>query len=348
MDRGCRHGVAVREREEREGRREGRHPSAHTWRMVAVFSRMGGVARRGTWHVARKGDEGKEGRSRRRIHGDACEKERGSTRTDPIREERHRNTSFSPSKANPNAASGPAANGEGGLSYAPRSTRRQWWIGTMATTLGWTSHVFQPFQRGAMAAPPPPAPGRVRYLGLATSSSSYGGYGGNENSEDRYKYYYDVPEDWDQATVNKIEKATNGTDSKWTSKKRGGGNEKIYLVTFPGYSTLKAQRGEIMNDLAISDYDLQDILSGAEDVKIHERQVEGITYVDYDIYSYKTNVLASVAADGGRLYAWFCWIPTSKWEQDEKMARELRDSFGVIQRGTEAEIKANLEFYKRS
>ena len=188
----------------------------------------------------------------------------------------------------------------------------------------------------------------MRYLGLATSSSSYGGYGGNENSEDRYKYYYDVPEEWDQAIVNKIEKATNGTDSKFVSKKRGGGGEKIQLLTFPGYASLKPQRGEIMNDLAISDYDLQDILSGAEDIQIRERQVEGVTYVDYDIYSYKTNVLASVAADGGRLYAWFCWIPTGKWEQDEKMARELRESFGVIQRGTEAEIKANLEFYKRS
>lgn len=147
-------------------------------------------------------------------------------------------------------------------------------------------------------------------------------------------------------TVNKIEKATNGTDSKWSSKRSRG--EKIYLVTFPGYAKLKPQREDIMNDLAISDYDLQDILSGADDFRVQERTVEGITYVDYDILSYKTNVLASVAADGGRLYAWFCWIPSGKWDQDESLARELRESFGVIRRGTEDEAKATIEYYKRS
>lgn len=235
--------------------------------------------------------------------------------------------------------------------WTAKTTRRTMGVATWTWFVvdGWTSWIQDERTKRAWAIPTTPPPnGRVRYLGLATSSSSYGGYGGNENSEDRYKYYYDVPEEWDQAIVNKIEKATNGTDSKFVSKKRGGGGEKIQLLTFPGYASLKPQRAEIMNDLAISDYDLQDILSGAEDIQIRERQVEGVTYVDYDIYSYKTNVLASVAADGGRLYAWFCWIPTGKWEQDEKMARELRESFGVIQRGTEAEIKANLEFYKRS
>ena len=33
--------------------------------------------------------------------------------------------------------------------------------------------------------------GYLRFFGEATTSSSYGGYGGNENNFDKYKYYYD-------------------------------------------------------------------------------------------------------------------------------------------------------------
>jgi len=38
--------------------------------------------------------------------------------------------------------------------------------------------------------------GYLRFFGEATTSSSYGGYGGNENNFDKYKYYYDIPNGW--------------------------------------------------------------------------------------------------------------------------------------------------------
>lgn len=59
-----------------------------------------------------------------------------------------------------------------------------WWTGAVS----WCA-----WERSEAAADVGGRADRTRYFGLATSSSSYGGYGGNENSEDRYKYYYDVP-----------------------------------------------------------------------------------------------------------------------------------------------------------
>ena len=79
--------------------------------------------------------------------------------------------------------------------------------------------------------------GYLRLYGEATTSSSYGGYGGNENNFDKFKYYYDIPVGWTQDTVNKVEKSTNGTDTRWSNPKLN--SEKVYCVTLTGYNRLK-------------------------------------------------------------------------------------------------------------
>ena len=133
----------------------------------------------------------------------------------------------------------------------------------------------------AIVNPQPIDEGWLRFYGEATSSSSYGGYGGNENNFDKFKYYYDVPQGWEQDTVNKVEKSTNGTDNRWKSKKNK--DAKVYSITLAGYGKLKEDREAIISDLALSDYNLQDAIIGADSFVTKDRDVDGQTYVDYDL-----------------------------------------------------------------
>ena len=52
------------------------------------------------------------------------------------------------------------------------------------------------------------------------------------------------------------DKSTNGTDARFLSD-AGKAGPKVYLTTFGGYPILKPDRKSIINDLALSDYDLQ-------------------------------------------------------------------------------------------
>jgi hypothetical protein len=59
-------------------------------------------------------------------------------------------------------------------------------------------------------------------VGQATSASSYGGYGGNEQDQDveSYKYWFDVPGDWKAEIVTKQEKGYQGIDARFSQPDR--------------------------------------------------------------------------------------------------------------------------------
>jgi hypothetical protein len=187
--------------------------------------------------------------------------------------------------------------------------------------------------------------GYLRLYGEATTSSSYGGYGGNENNFDKFKYYYDIPVGWTQDTVNKVEKSTNGTDTRWSNPKLN--SEKVYCVTLTGYNRLKDDRSGLLSDLALSDYNLQDAIIGADSVEISEREAFGQTYIDFDLYGYFGAIFACVTVYGGRLYALFSVVPESVLEKDKEQGKRLRNSFGTIPKDEE-QTQYDLEFYKRS
>ena len=187
--------------------------------------------------------------------------------------------------------------------------------------------------------------GYRRLYGEATSSSSYGGYGGNENNFEKFKYYYDLPNGWTADTINKTEKSTNGTDTKWSNPKLPA--EKVYCVSLTGYNKLKEDRQELLGDLALSDYNLQDAIVGADTFQVSEREAYGLTYVDFDLTGYFGAIFACVTVYGGRLYALFSVVPESVLEKDEAQGRRLRESFGVISKDDD-QTQYDLEFYKRS
>jgi len=82
--------------------------------------------------------------------------------------------------------------------------------------------------------------GFKRFYGEATSSSSYGGYGGSDNNFDKFKYYFEIPSNYEKDTVNKTEKSTNGTDARWVNPKDKKSGEGV-LHNVAGVH--KAERG---------------------------------------------------------------------------------------------------------
>jgi len=149
----------------------------------------------------------------------------------------------------------------------------------------------------------------------------------------------------DRGHLNKTEKSTNGTDSRWSNPKSRG--EKVYCTTLTGYNRLKEDRQDILSDLALSDYNLQDAIVGADSIEVADRDVNGQTYVDYDLYGFFGAIYVSITVYGGRLYAVFSAVPDTLVETDKEQAKRLRNSFGVIPKDDE-QTKYDLEFYKRS
>ena len=194
--------------------------------------------------------------------------------------------------------------------------------------------------------PQPLEAGWMRFYGEATSSSSYGGYGGNENNFDKFKYYFDVPDNFERDTVNKVEKSTNGTDARWKSK--ANKSEVVYCVTLAGYKSLKEDREGILSDLALSDYNLQDAIVGADSLTVSERDENGQTYVDYVLVGFFGTIYVSITVYASRLYSVFAVIPEGSSAEEIEKGKRMTGAFRTINNRDEAGAAADLEFYARS
>ena len=69
------------------------------------------------------------------------------------------------------------------------------------------------------------------------------------------QYNFEVPSNWTAQTIGKIEKATQGVDSRWVSP--GDKQILVQVLTLAGYSQLNNDREQIIDNLAVADYELQ-------------------------------------------------------------------------------------------
>ncbi|XP_010413126.1 PREDICTED: thylakoid lumenal 19 kDa protein, chloroplastic [Camelina sativa] len=166
------------------------------------------------------------------------------------------------------------------------------------------------------------------YYGTAASAANYGGYGGNSDRKASAEYVYDVPEGWKERLVSKVEKGTNGTDSEFYNPKKR--TEKEYLTFLAGFRQL-APRDVILNNLALSDVDLQDLIAGADKVVSEERKDEtGQVYYLYEIDGVGKHSLITVTCAKNKLYAHFVNAPAPEWNRDHDTLTHLRDSFKTV------------------
>ncbi|XP_044492856.1 thylakoid lumenal 19 kDa protein, chloroplastic [Mangifera indica] len=166
------------------------------------------------------------------------------------------------------------------------------------------------------------------YYGTAASAANYGGYGGNSDKKASAEYVYDVPDGWKERLVSKVEKGTNGTDSEFYNPKKR--TEKEYLTFLAGFPQL-APMDVVLNNLALSDVDLQDLIASAEKVDSLEKKDEnGQLYYVYEIDGVSTHSLITVTCAKNKLYAHFVNAPTPEWNRDQDALRHLHESFKTV------------------
>ncbi|KAM7509001.1 hypothetical protein LguiA_019454 [Lonicera macranthoides] len=166
------------------------------------------------------------------------------------------------------------------------------------------------------------------YYGTAASAANYGGYGGNSNKKDSAEYIYDVPDGWKERLVSKVEKGTNGTDSEFYNPKKK--SEKEYLTYLAGFRQL-APKDSVLNNLALSDVDLQDLIASADSVNgVEKKDENGQVYYVYEIDGVAKHSLISVTCAKNKLYAHFVNAPTPEWNRDEQILRHVHESFKTI------------------
>ncbi|KAL3726434.1 hypothetical protein ACJRO7_031346 [Eucalyptus globulus] len=173
----------------------------------------------------------------------------------------------------------------------------------------------------------PPATYRV-YYGTAASAANYGGYGGNASKQDTAEYVYDVPEGWKERLVSKVEKGTNGTDSEFCNPKKR--TEKEYLTFLAGFRQL-APKDAVLNNLALSDVELQDLIASADNISSVEKKDEkGQLYYVYEIDGVGAHSLISVTCANNKLYAHFVNAPAPEWNRDQETLRHIHESFKTV------------------
>ncbi|KAL2536763.1 Thylakoid lumenal 19 kDa protein [Forsythia ovata] len=166
------------------------------------------------------------------------------------------------------------------------------------------------------------------YYGTAASAANYGGYGGNSDKKASAEYIYDVPDGWKERLVSKVQKGTNGTDSEFYNPKKKA--EKEYLTFLLGFRQL-APKDSVLNNLALSDVDLQDLIATAENVKSEEMKDEkGQVYYVYEIDGVGAHSLISVTCANNKLYAHFVNAPTPEWNRDQDTLRHIHESFKTV------------------
>ncbi|GER32376.1 thylakoid lumenal 19 kDa protein [Striga asiatica] len=197
---------------------------------------------------------------------------------------------------------------------------------TLATTLAAAA-----LATTILTAPTPPstaADAYKLYYGTAASAANYGGYGGNSDKKASAEYTYDVPEGWKEKLVSKIQKGTNGTDSEFYNPRKK--SEKEYLTFLEGFPRL-APKEAILNNLALSDVDLQDLIASADKVDSEEmKDDKGQLYYLYEIDGTVAHSLISVTCAKNKLYAHFVNAPTPEWNRDQEMLRHIHESFKTV------------------
>lgn len=87
----------------------------------------------------------------------------------------------------------------------------------------------------------------------------------------------------------------------------------------------------ILNNLALSDVNLQDQIANAESLTSEERKDEkGQIYYDYEIDGNGLHSLISVTSAKNKLYSHFVTAPNPEWNRDQDMLRHLHESFKTV------------------
>lgn len=168
-------------------------------------------------------------------------------------------------------------------------------------------------------------------LGMATPPTSYGGYGGNANEKPKYSFEY--PTGWKTEVPSKVEKGTQGVDSRVVNPRSKDQRAFVITLTRAGEDDKSFKLTDIDSTFASfagADYDLQDALNDAEDVIKNEGERNGIKFYDYEIKSPAYHYLSSIAVKEGKVFALFVRSPSKTFASAESKLRHIVDTFKLL------------------
>lgn len=142
-----------------------------------------------------------------------------------------------------------------------------------------------------------------------------------------WQQLFQLHQGWKERNISKVEKGTNGTDSEFYNPKKK--EEKTYLTYLAGFRKL-GPRDNVLQNLALSDVNLQDIIGLADDIKAEDKTENGQLYYVFEIDSPVAHELIKVTCAKNKLYSHFVKAPASDWARDKEMLRHLHDSFQTI------------------
>lgn len=169
------------------------------------------------------------------------------------------------------------------------------------------------------------------FYGKASPPASYGGYGGNATEIPKYSFLY--PQGWKQITINKVQKGTQGIDSKFIDPKNKNNLVFVIALAREGENSQSFKLTDIestFQGFVVADYQLQDAVMSASDIKRTERNVGDQKFFDYVIKAPNVIYLSSITVDNGKVFAMFVKTSPRSFEEKEKMYRDMIDSFKTL------------------
>mmetsp|Transcript_12364 Transcript_12364/g.25981 ORF Transcript_12364/g.25981 Transcript_12364/m.25981 type:complete len:265 (-) Transcript_12364:127-921(-) len=171
----------------------------------------------------------------------------------------------------------------------------------------------------------------ITFYGAANPPATYGGIGGTAPEMARYTFQYPAGM-FKELGVSKIEKGTNGTDTKFVSTARSK-KEQVYVVSLANEGAVggfKQQDPErLLSSVSGSDYVFQDALNLGE-VTSSKRTVDDDTFYDFVIEGADT-FLVSITTRQGRLFAIFVNAPLKSYKDDKAMLETIQKSFRTLE-----------------
>merc|ERR1712118_248145 len=132
------------------------------------------------------------------------------------------------------------------------------------------------------------------------------------------------------ARITKVEKGTNGTDSRLTGSLRG--KEQVYIVVlqrlgedFAGYKVNDLEKA--LSGIAVADANLQDALAASENRTFKKRDVEGQTFYDLDLNSQSPFYITLTNDGNGRYFAMFISAANKAFAEKKDTFSKMRESF---------------------
>lgn len=169
------------------------------------------------------------------------------------------------------------------------------------------------------------------FYGLATPPTSYGGYGGNAN--ELPKYSFDHPATWKSDTINKVDKGTQGIDSRVYNPRNKA--EQVFVITLSragedGGSFALRDIESTFAGFAGADYGLQDALSYSTEKTQDKRDIGGQLFYDVGVIAPDVAYQSTITVSRGKVYAMFVKAPIKAYNAEPAKYRRIVDSFRLL------------------